>query len=91
MPETISDTRKHLTGHVARFRKDGLESEPVIFGDRRRPEAALIPYTTFELLLEVAEDIAIAERVRGRVAADSGNRTPLGDLASELGVDLDDR
>jgi hypothetical protein len=90
MPETISDTRKHLTGHVARFREEGLEAEPVIFGDRRQPEAALLPYETFQLLLDVAEDIAIAERIRQRLAADSGARTTLGDLAGELGVDLDE-
>ncbi len=90
MPETISDARQHLTGHVARFRAEGLEAEPVIFGDRRRPEAALLPYEMFELLLDVAEDIAIAERVRERLASDSGNRTSLGDLATELEVDLDE-
>jgi PHD/YefM family antitoxin component YafN of YafNO toxin-antitoxin module len=89
MPETISDTRQHLTGHVARFREQGLDAAPVIFGDRRQPEAALLPYETFELLLDVAEDIAIAQRIRERRATDSGNRTSLGELASELGVDLD--
>lgn len=89
MPETISNTRQHLTGHVARFRQQGLDAEPVIFGDRRQPEAALISYETFELLLDVAEDIAIAQRIRERLAEDTGDRTTLGALAAELGVDLD--
>jgi PHD/YefM family antitoxin component YafN of YafNO toxin-antitoxin module len=89
MPETISSTRKQLTRHVARFREEGVESEPVIFGDRRRPEAALLPYETFELLLNAAEDIVIAERIRERSAADAGGRTSLDDVARELGVDLD--
>jgi hypothetical protein len=40
--------------------------------------------------LEVAEDIAIAQRVRARAAAVTGNRTSLGKVAKELGVDLDD-
>jgi hypothetical protein len=88
MPETISGTRQNLTGHVARFREEGLDAEPVIFGDRRQAEAALLPYETFELLLDVAEDVAIAQRIRERLASDSGERTPLGELASELGVDL---
>ena len=90
MPETISHTRQHLTGHVARFRKERLEAEPVIFGDRRQPEAALLPYETFELLLDLAEDVAIAERIRARAEADPGNRTSLGELANEVGVDVDD-
>lgn len=90
MVETISDARKHLTGHVARFRAEGLDAEPVVFGDHRQPEAALVPYEMLALLLGVAEDIAIGERIREREAADPGARTSLADLAAELGVDLDE-
>ena len=91
MPDTISDARANLTSHVARFRAEGLDAEPVVFGDHRHPEAVLLPYATFELLLDVAEDIAIAERVRERVAADSGARRTLAEVAADLGVELDDR
>ena len=90
MPETVSDTRARLTGHVARFREEGIEAEPVIFGERRKPQAALLPYETFRLLLEVAEDVVIAERIRRRDAADLGNRTTLSELAAEFDVDLDE-
>jgi len=31
VPETISDTRQLLTSHVARFREEGLDAEPVVF------------------------------------------------------------
>jgi transposase len=89
MGETISDTRQNLTGHVARFREQGLDAAPVIFGDRRQREAALLPYETFELLMSLAEDFAIAQRVQERLASDTGRRTSLGELATELGVDLD--
>jgi len=87
--ETISDARDHLTGHVARFRREGLEAEPVILGNRREPEAALIPYATFQLLLDIAEDLVIAERIREREERDSGERISLGDLADELGFTLE--
>ena len=90
MPETVSDTREHLTRHVARFREQGIEAEPVIFGERRKPQAALLPFETFELLLDLAEDAVIAERVRQRDAVDSGNRTTLSELADEFDVDVDD-
>ncbi len=90
MPDTISDTRKNLTKHVKRFREQGLDAEPVVFGDNRRPDAALLPFEMFEFLMEVAEDIAIAQRVRARTEADTGSRTSLGDVAKDLGVDLDD-
>lgn len=90
MVETISDARKHLTGHVARFRSEGIDADPVIFGDHRQPEAALIPYETFQMLLDVAEDVAIAQRVRERTALDTGRRTSLGQVAANLGIDLDE-
>lgn len=90
MVETISDARKHLTGHVARFRDQGLDAEPVIFGDHRQPEAALLPYDTFQMLLDIAEDVVIAERIRERLEADTGNRTSLSEVAAEFGIDLDE-
>jgi PHD/YefM family antitoxin component YafN of YafNO toxin-antitoxin module len=90
MPETISDARANLTSHVARFRAEGIGAEPVVFGDHRLPEAVLLPFETFELLLDVAEDIVIAERIRERDARDSGNRTTLAEAAAELGIDLDE-
>jgi len=86
----ISDARAQLTTHVARFRSEGIDAEPVVFGDHRLPEAVLLPYDTFELLLDVAEDILIGERIRERRAADTGHRTSLADAAAELGIDLDD-
>ena len=87
--ETVSDARKHLTGHVARFRAEGADAEPVVFGDRRKPEAVLLAFETFSMLLEAAEDVVIAQRVRERDAADSGERTSLADAAAEFGIDLD--
>lgn len=90
MAETISDARRNLTGHVARFRREGLDAEPVVFGDHRRPEAVLLPHATFELLLDVAEDLVIAERLAERRAKDSGHRTTLAEAAAVFGLDLDD-
>lgn len=89
MPETISEARSRLPAHVRRFREQGLDAEPVILGDRRHPDAALLPYETFRLLLDVAEDVAIAQRIRERDATDNGTRTTLAAVAAEFGVDLD--
>lgn len=88
--ETVSDTRAQLTKHVQRFRDEGIDAAPVIFGDRRRPEAALLPYETFRLLLDVVEDIVIAQRIRERDATDSGARATLAQAAEELDIDLDE-
>ena len=54
-----------------------------------QPEAALLPYETFRLLLDVAEDIVIAQRLQERLDGDDGRRVGLAELAAELGVDLD--
>lgn len=89
MTETISDARRDLTVHVARFRKEGLDAEPVVFGDHRQPEAVLLPHATFQLLLGIAEDVAIAERLSERLDEDNGNRTTLAEAAAAFGIDLD--
>jgi len=89
MTDTISDTRAHLTGHVARFRSEGVAAEPVVFGDHRQPEAVLLPYETFSLLLDLAEEAALAVRVRDRLAVASGERVSLTDVAAMLAIDLD--
>lgn len=89
MPETISEARTRLPAHVRRFREQGLDAEPVVLGDRRHPDAALLPYETFTLLLDVAEDVAIAQRIRERDAADDRTRTTLAEAADEFGIDLE--
>ena len=89
MVETISNTRENLTTHVARFRESGADSEPVVFGDHRRPEAVLLSYQAFQILLDVAEDAVLAQRIRERDANDSGERLSLVQVANELGIDLD--
>ncbi len=91
MPETISDARANLTTYVARFRQEGLDADPIVFGDHRQAEAVLLPYETFSLLLDLAEDVAIAARIRERLEGDGGNRTSLSAAAAELGIDLDER
>ena len=88
MPETISEARTRLPAHVRRFREQGLDADPVVLGERRHPDAALLPYETFKLLLDVAEDVAIAQRIRERHAADGGTRTTLAEAADEFGIDL---
>ena len=48
-----------------------------------------MPFETFQLLSDLAEDIAIAQRIRERDASDPGNRTSLAEAAAEFGIDLD--
>lgn len=85
----IAETRAALTKTVQRFRRDGATAEPVVFGSRGEPEAVVLPYATYRLLMEVAEDVVIAETVGERSATDDGSRRTLEDVAEDLGVDLD--
>ena len=89
MIETISNTRERLTSHVARFREAGADAPPVVFGDHHKPEAVLLSFETFRVLLDVVEDAMLAERTRDRLEKDSGARFSLADVASELNINLD--
>jgi hypothetical protein len=85
-----SEARSALSSITAGFRKRGASSAIVIFGNHRRPEAAVIPYELVELLDPIIEDLVIAQRVRDRLAADDGTRFTLEEVAESVGVDLDE-
>lgn len=89
-PESISDTRDALTKIVGGFRDQGPDAQPVVFGSRRRAEAVVLPFEAYQALLEIAEDVAIAQRVRERAGRDSGNRTSLQEVADDYDIELDD-
>lgn len=89
MVETISGTRELLTSHVARFRESGAQAAPVVFGDHRKPEAVLLSFETFQVLLDIVEDALIHERLRERESNDDGIRYTLDEVASELNINLD--
>lgn len=88
MVETISKTRELLTSHVARFREAGADAAPVVFGDHRKPEAVLLSFESFRVLLDVVEDLMLSERVAERDAR-GGARYSLADVAAELNISLD--
>ena len=93
MPPTevlpTSEARKLLTAITAEFREHGTASGPVLFGSRRRPEAAIIPYELVELLDPIIEDLVIAARVRERLADDDGTRFTVDEVAARFDLDLD--
>jgi len=84
-----SEARAELTSITAAFRDGGAAAGIVVFGSYRRPEAAVIPYELVELLDPIIEDLVIAQRVRERLADDDGTRLTLDQVATRLGVDLD--
>ena len=84
-----SEARAELTAITAGFRKEGAAAGIVVFGNRRVPEAAVIPYELVELLDPIIEDLVIAARIRERLADDDGERFSLEAVAAEFSIDLD--
>lgn len=68
---------------VRRFRKEGLTSEPVVFGSHRKPEAVTIPFEMYQALLPAIEDILLAETVCERLAQED---VPWDQALAEVGV-----
>ena len=86
---TITEARDRLTKIVASFRASD-DAEPVVFGDRRTPEAVVIPYELYEMIQDVAEELVIAAQAHERRAVDTGTRYTLPEVAERFGIDVDD-
>jgi hypothetical protein len=82
----VSEARACLTEITAIFRQEGAAAGIVVFGNRRVPEAAIVPYEIIELLDPIIEDMVIATRIRARDAVDDGVRYSLEEVLEELGL-----
>lgn len=84
---TTTEARESLSRTLAGFRKSGVNSEPVIFGDHRKREAVVLPFALYERVrheiaqarlwanTELMGDIAAAQSEPGRtVRVDRGKR-----------------
>lgn len=83
---SVSEARAAAPAIARRFRTEGITGEVVFFGSHRRPDAAIVPAALLEALGPFLEDLIIAEKVRARAAADSGDRTSLAELDRALGL-----
>ena len=84
-----SQARAELSKAVARFRREGVTSAPVVFGSHRKPEGVVLPFELFEQLAPAIEDILLAETIRARLANPAPS-VPLEDLINELGFSASD-
>jgi hypothetical protein len=88
-PPTVmatSDLRKELPRIAARCRAEGAEAGIVYFGAYRHADAAIVPAALLDALIPYLEDIAIASRVRDRLATASVE-LGLAELDVRLGFD----
>ncbi len=47
---TTTEARESLSSTLARFRDEGEAAEPLVFGDRRRAEGVVLPYSVYQQL-----------------------------------------
>lgn len=82
----VAEARADLSRAIARFREAGALAEPVIFGSHRKPEAVVIPYALFELLLPDIEETTFEIRLRERLLEEglSGE-----EALAQLGMSVD--
>ena len=73
------------------FRQLGSNAEPVFLGPRRKPEAVLISYPSYEGMIEELENTTIVRMVEERLpAAEAKLGSELDDVAREFGFDPDE-
>ena len=84
-----SEARSELSAIISRFREEGNESTPVLFGSHRKPEGVIIPFSMWQEILEQIEDIELEKLVRDRIS--DGNKSLLFDeLVKKLNLDKPD-
>lgn len=67
----ISEARSELSTIVSRFREQGAESTPVLFGSHRKPEGVIISFSMWQEILEQIEDIEIEKILHNRISNDN--------------------
>lgn len=72
-----SEARSELSAIISRFRKEGKESTPVLFGSHRKPEGVIISFSMWQDILEQIEDIELEKLARDRIS--DGSKSPLFD------------
>lgn len=66
----VSEAREELSRALARFRREGAAAEPVIFGSHRKPEAVVIPFELYEVVMEYQERRRAAASATASVLAE---------------------
>lgn len=84
---TLTQVRSLVSQTVNRFRREGITSEPVIFGHHGKPEAVTLPYEMYEALLPAVEEVLLAVTVRARLA---GAPSSWNEVLADLSISQED-
>jgi antitoxin StbD len=68
---TTSEARISLSKKLAEFRERGISSDPLIFGDHRKPEGVILPYELYSRLEDAIDQLRLeaATEVMDRIEA----------------------
>jgi antitoxin StbD len=89
-PQTVvpsAEARDHLSSYLKLFREQRGQADPVVFGSHRKPEGVILSYERYEWQIEILDELVASEEVREALAADTGMRVELVDVAREAGFD----
>lgn len=65
-PLTVTEARDQLTSTIRSYRDQAGDHEPVIFGSHRRAEAVILPFQTYEELLDRKQVGGLREAILSR-------------------------
>lgn len=83
---SVTEARSAMPQIAKRFRS-GAGAEVVFFGSQRHADVAMIPAKVYETLMNLFEDVALADLLRERYATDDGTRVTMAELDALDGVD----
>ena len=83
---TPADACKEFPNLLKRFRKEGIETLPMVVGSYGVPEAVVIPHELYERIATIIEDREIAELVRER--STEAPAEPMDELFARFNVEL---
>jgi antitoxin StbD len=82
-----AEARDRLSGYLRRFREEGDQADPIVFGSHRKAEGVILSYERYLRLTEVLDELVASEEVREAMREDTGRRMELADVAREAGFD----
>lgn len=91
-PEVLSagEAREALPRMLRQFRDAGDKTEPVFMGAHRKPDGVLLSYESYERLMDLMDDVAVAAEVLDRTPIDRRTLVDVDDLIREFGYEPDE-
>jgi hypothetical protein len=84
---TTREAREHISDFLREAREGGIETPVRFYGAQRKPEAAIMSADLANELLDLMDDVVIAEQIRRRTESDEVESGTVDDFLAGAGVD----